>query len=75
MNDESQPPRHAAVAGGAAENVCPRCGGRFTCGMAAGATGCWCAGLPPATIDRDVAACLCPACLAAAVKRPRAGPA
>ena len=32
---------------GAAENLCPRCGAAFACGMATGEHPCWCAGLPP----------------------------
>lgn len=45
------------------ERTCPRCGGVFVCGMAAGEPGCWCAALPPLPIDPSIAGCLCPACL------------
>lgn len=49
-------------------NTCPRCGTGFSCGMAAGATRCWCVEYPPAfavpAADAADAACYCPACLA-----------
>ncbi|MEW6293025.1 MAG: cysteine-rich CWC family protein [Pseudomonadota bacterium] len=42
---------------------CPACGSRFVCGMAAGQSPCWCADLPPITIDPQAGGCFCPACL------------
>lgn len=47
-------------------NTCPRCGTTFTCGMRAGASGCWCAALPAAfAVPADAAGeCYCPGCLA-----------
>ena len=47
-------------------NLCPACGTRFTCGMTAGDTTCWCASLPPllaVPTAPTTAACYCPACL------------
>lgn len=46
-------------------NVCPACGARFTCGMAAGLEACWCASLPPvlAVPAADAGQCYCPDCL------------
>ena len=54
----------------AKDNICPRCGTAFTCGMRAGAEVCWCAAFPPAFVVPavetvpDTGACYCPACLA-----------
>jgi cysteine-rich CWC protein len=48
----------------ASTSSCPRCGARFTCGMLAGLSACWCAALPPATAIPDAAVgCYCPDCL------------
>ena len=45
-------------------NICPVCGRRFVCGMAAGAQVCWCAQLPALPGPPDPAlGCLCPDCL------------
>ena len=46
-------------------NVCPACGAKFTCGMAAGEAECWCASLPPllAVPEEGAGACYCLDCL------------
>jgi len=45
---------------------CARCGRSFECGMESGTERCWCADLPP--LDPIPGqACLCPACLRAAL--------
>ncbi|MDO9243097.1 MAG: cysteine-rich CWC family protein [Rhodocyclaceae bacterium] len=49
----------------AEERICPRCRARFVCGMAAGHEKCWCADLPPLSIDPAVPGCFCPDCLQA----------
>lgn len=57
-----------AAAAPVAPNICPRCGGRFTCGMEAGAARCWCAELPrlvAVPAEDAVGGCYCPACLEA----------
>ena len=54
-------------------DVCPRCGTRFSCGMAAGQEVCWCVAHPPIFAVPGAgaadAACYCPACLAELVAR------
>lgn len=50
--------------------TCQMCGRIFECGSAAGKPSCWCAELPmimPVPID-GVTDCLCPDCLADAVR-------
>jgi hypothetical protein len=50
-------------------SACVRCGAAFTCGEVAGTANCWCADLPRLRrIDAALPACLCPACLQAALK-------
>jgi hypothetical protein len=53
------------------DNACPRCGQKFTCGLAAAQERCWCFDLPhviPMT-DANREGCLCPACLKAEIDR------
>lgn len=46
------------------ENICPRCGASFACGMQTGQEPCWCSELPVLDIPEDPqAGCYCPACL------------
>jgi uncharacterized protein (TIGR00290 family) len=45
--------------------ACARCGATFECGMQAGVAHCWCADVPPASIDASLSGCLCPRCLRA----------
>ena len=51
--------------GGSREAACPRCGSAFRCG--AGTGECWCQALPP-VMPLVEGACLCPACLKAAME-------
>jgi uncharacterized protein (TIGR00290 family) len=43
--------------------ACARCGATFECGMKAGVAHCWCADIPPVSIDASLSGCLCPRCL------------
>jgi hypothetical protein len=54
---------------GSGGRVCPNCGAAFTCGIAAGESRCWCFDLPPVMPVRADTACLCPACLAQAIRQ------
>jgi uncharacterized protein (TIGR00290 family) len=45
--------------------ACARCGAAFECGMQAGVAHCWCADVPPVSINASLASCLCPRCLRA----------
>jgi len=66
----------------AAQDTCPICGGPNACGIAAGATTCWCftTGIPPAALERVPEAdvdrrCICAACAGqAAASQAGAGP-
>jgi hypothetical protein len=56
------------------QDVCPLCGGSNACGLAAGASTCWCfaARIPAAVLERVPAgardrSCICQACAAADV--------
>jgi hypothetical protein len=64
------------------QDTCPICGGPNACGLAAGASTCWCfetripaeaiARVPAEALDRS---CICQACAAAGVSSPTAVPA
>lgn len=56
---------HCAALTPLSGDACARCGARFECGMKAGVDHCWCADLPPISIDASLAGCLCPRCLQA----------
>jgi ribosomal protein L34E len=51
--------------------LCPQCGGRFVCGIAAGDDRCWCFDLPAVMPVRPDTACLCPNCLREAIEAKR----
>ena len=54
--------------------LCSVCGGNFFCGPQAGKDHCWCDELPPLPPSTAPGAdCLCPACLAKAIKRIHTG--
>ncbi|MDO8348183.1 MAG: cysteine-rich CWC family protein [Rugosibacter sp.] len=56
----------AATDTASATACCPRCGVAFTCGMTAGHTTCWCAGLPALPPPEPLLGrCFCPDCLQA----------
>ena len=50
-------------------SICPQCGAAFMCSIAAGESHCWCFDLPPVMVVRADTTCLCPACLAEAIRR------
>ena len=47
---------------------CTRCGSEFACGAGNAATPCWCTSYPPVEPAADASGCLCPACMAEAVR-------
>jgi len=47
---------------------CARCGAEFACGAQDATTPCWCTSYPPIDPADDTTRCLCPACMAAAVR-------
>ena len=51
-----------------ASSACARCGAAFTCGAESGAPKCWCVAQPRLQNLLAYQTCLCPACLAAALK-------
>ncbi|MBK8337327.1 MAG: hypothetical protein IPL03_12365 [Sterolibacteriaceae bacterium] len=67
MTDQPDPAATSA-------QCCAQCGAHFVCGMQAGLAECWCARLPPIVPPLGLAAgCLCPDCLAEAIRRAQAG--
>jgi hypothetical protein len=82
MHDDRSPDP-PAPAGTPQAARCPACGAAFGCGarLTPEQGGCWCAALPPLTAlptspedgtgPSSPAACLCPACLGAALDRQR----
>ncbi|ANI21631.1 hypothetical protein AB870_25730 [Pandoraea faecigallinarum] len=60
-------PRKPAISDAPGPGRCPRCGTEVACGARAGQ--CWCFDWPqlPAQARLDAEACLCPACLRAAL--------
>ena len=48
--------------------LCARCGAEFACGAQDATTACWCTSYPPIDPADDTTRCLCPACMAAAVR-------
>ena len=51
-----------------AGTFCESCGAEFTCGASDPAKPCWCVSYPPVAPRGSQASCLCPGCLAAAVR-------
>ena len=47
---------------------CARCGAEFACGADDAGTPCWCTSYPPIEPAGDASRCLCPACVAEAVR-------
>jgi predicted Fe-S protein YdhL (DUF1289 family) len=47
---------------------CERCGSEFACGAEDASTPCWCTSYPPIDPADEAARCLCPACMAMAVR-------
>jgi hypothetical protein len=59
---------------GTSGQCCAQCGALFVCAMQAGLAECWCAKLPPIVPPLGLdAGCLCPDCLAEAIRRAQAG--
>jgi hypothetical protein len=48
---------------------CAACGATFDCSILAGREACWCAALPPLALIEAGRGCLCPGCLAEALRR------
>jgi hypothetical protein len=71
--------RKSQPAANAGARRCPQCGAAFTCGIAAANSSssdvrCWCFDLPPVMPVRADTACLCPNCLARAIREVQDAP-